>query len=140
MTTLTLILTQRPRDDIIINEDKQQSAMSEVDLQSEVGCFWPKSSQVDFGTSHQLQVDLGSTLRPRDAIIINEEKQQSAMSEVDLKSEVSCFLPKSSQVDLGTSHRLKVDLGSVFYQVWSDWHTKVTPRSKHKLLRTVTIS
>jgi len=29
------------------------------------------------------------TLRPHDAIIINEDKQQSAMSEVDLKSKVS---------------------------------------------------
>jgi|SRR6218665_107420 len=69
------------------------------------------------------------TLRPRDAIIINEDKQQSAMSEVDLKSKVSCFLPKSPQVVLGTSHRLEVDLGSFLYRVGSDWHTKVAPRS-----------
>jgi len=34
------------------------------------------------------------TLRPHDAIIINEAKQRSAVSEVDLKSKVGCFLPK----------------------------------------------
>src|SRR6218665_3516419 len=72
-------------------------------------------------------------LRPHDAIIINEDKQQSAMSEVDLKSKVGWFLPKSPQVVLGTSHRLKVDLGSLLYQVGSDWHTKVTPRSNPDL-------
>src|SRR6218665_1853074 len=69
------------------------------------------------------------TIRPHDAIIINEDKQQSAMSEVDLKSKVGCFLPKSPQVVLGTSRRLEVDLGSLLYQVGSDWHTKVAPRS-----------
>ena len=59
------------------------------------------------------------TLRPYDAIIINEDEQQSAMSEVDLKSEVESqlFLPKSPQVVLGTSRRLEVDLGSLLYQV-----------------------
>jgi len=36
MTTLTLILTLRPHDAIIINEDKQQSVMSEDDLKSKV--------------------------------------------------------------------------------------------------------
>src|SRR6218665_3149846 len=41
MTTLTLILTLRPHDAIIIYEDKQQSAISEVDLKSKVGCFCP---------------------------------------------------------------------------------------------------
>ena len=71
------------------------------------------------------------TLRPYDAIIINEEKQQSAMYEVDLKSKVGCFLPKSPQVVLGTSRRLEVDLGSLLYQVGSDWHTKVAPRSSY---------
>ena len=50
-------------------------------------------------------------------------------SEVDLKSKVGCFLPKSPQVVLGTRRRLKVDLGSLLYQVGSDWHTKVAPRS-----------
>src|SRR6218665_1436337 len=71
------------------------------------------------------------TLRPYDAIIINEDrpKQQRAMSEVDLKSKVGCFLPKSPHVVLGTSRRLEVDLGSLLYQVGSDWHSKVTPRS-----------
>ena len=69
------------------------------------------------------------TLPPHDAIIINQDKQQSAMSEVDLKSKVGCFLPKSPQVVLGTSRRLEVDLGSLLYQVGSDWHTKVAPRS-----------
>src|SRR6218665_2865100 len=70
------------------------------------------------------------TLRHHNAIIINEDKQQHAMSEVDLKSKVGCFLPKSPQVVLGTSRRLEVDLGSLLYQVGSDWHTKVTPRSR----------
>jgi len=60
---------------------------------------------------------LGLTLRPNDAIIIDEDKQQRAMSEVDLKSKVGCFLPKSSQVVLGTSRRLEVDLGSLLYQL-----------------------
>jgi len=46
MTTLTLILTLRPHDAIVINADKQQGAMSEVDLKSKVGCFLPKSPQV----------------------------------------------------------------------------------------------
>ena len=69
------------------------------------------------------------TLRPHDAIIINADKQQSAMSEVDLKSKVGFFLPKSPQVVLGTSRRLEVDLGPLFYQVGSDWCTKVAPRS-----------
>jgi len=47
--------------------------------------------------------------RPHDAIIINEDKQQSELSEVDLKSEVgNCSLPKSPQVVLGTSRRLEV--------------------------------
>ena len=69
------------------------------------------------------------TLIPYDAIIINEDRQQSAMSEVDLKSKVGCSLPKSPQVVLGTSRRLEVDLGSLLYQVGSDWHTKVAPRS-----------
>jgi len=41
MTTLTLILTLRPHDAIIINEDRQKSAMSDVDLKSKVGCFCP---------------------------------------------------------------------------------------------------
>ena len=61
------------------------------------------------------------TVRPHDAIIIglNEDKQQSAMSEVDLKSKFGCFLPKSPQVVLGTSRRLEVDLGSLLYQVAS---------------------
>jgi len=54
------------------------------------------------------------------------------MSEVDLKSKVGCFLPKSPQVVLGTSRRLEVDLGSLLYQVGSDWHTKVAPRSIRK--------
>src|SRR6218665_1310953 len=71
------------------------------------------------------------TIRPHDAIIINEDKQQSAMSEVDLKSKVGCFLLKSPQVVLGTSRRLEVDLGSLLYQVGSDWHIKVTPRSTY---------
>jgi len=62
MTTLTLILTLRPHDAIIINEDKQQSVMSEVDLKSKVGCFFPKSAQVVLGTSRRLKVDLGSLL------------------------------------------------------------------------------
>ena len=55
------------------------------------------------------------------------------MSEVDfdLKSKVGCFLLKSPQIVLGTSRRLEVDLGSVLYQVGSDWHTKVAPRSNH---------
>src|SRR6218665_842443 len=70
------------------------------------------------------------TIRPHDAIIINEDKQQSAMSEVDLKSKVGCFLLKSPQLVLGTSRRLEVDLGSLLYQVGSDWHIKVTPTSK----------
>ena len=69
------------------------------------------------------------TLRSYDAIIINEDKQQSAMLEVDLKSKVGCFLPKSPQGVLGTSRRLVVDLGSLLCQVGSDWHTKVAPRS-----------
>jgi len=46
-----------------------------------------------------------------------------------LKSKVGCFLSKSPQVVLGTSRRLEVDLGSLLYQVGSDWHSKVTPRS-----------
>src|SRR6218665_96370 len=61
---------------------------------------------------------------------MNENKQQT-VSEVDLKSKVGCFLPKSPQVILGTSCRLEVDLGSLLYQVGSDWHTKVAPRSTH---------
>ena len=70
-------------------------------------------------------------LRPHNAIIINEDKQQSAMSEVDFKSKVGCFLPKSPQAVLGTSRQLEVDLGSLLYRVGSDWHTKVhvAPRS-----------
>ena len=71
------------------------------------------------------------TIRPHDPIIINEDKQQSAMPEVDLKSKVGCSLPKSPQVVLGTSRRLEVDLGSLLYQVESDWHTKVAPKSNH---------
>src|SRR6218665_310590 len=51
------------------------------------------------------------------------------MSEVDLKSKVGYFLPKSPQVVLGTSRRLEVDFGSLLYQVGSDWQTKVIPRS-----------
>src|SRR6218665_2906495 len=74
------------------------------------------------------------TLRPHDAIIINEDKQQRAMSEVDLKSKVGSFLPKLPQVVLGTSRRLEVDLGSLLNQVGSDWHTKVPPRSKTNCL------
>ena len=74
------------------------------------------------------------TLRPHIAIIINKDKQESAMSEVDLKSKVGCFLPKSPQVILGTSRRLEVDLGSLLYQVGTDWHTKVTPRSNFMLI------
>src|SRR6218665_3181864 len=70
------------------------------------------------------------TLRPHDVIIINEDKQ-NAMSGVDLKSKVDCFLPKPPQVVLGTSRRLEVDLGSLLYQVGLNWHTKVTPRSTH---------
>ena len=69
------------------------------------------------------------TLRPHDTIIINEDIQQSAMSEVNLKSKVGCFLPKSPQVVSGTSSRLEVDLESLLYQVGSDWHIKVAPRS-----------
>jgi len=61
------------------------------------------------------------TLRPHDPVITNEDKQQSAISEVDLKSKVGCFLPKSSKVVLITSRRLEVDLGSVLYEVGSDW-------------------
>src|SRR6218665_4209244 len=72
------------------------------------------------------------TLRPHGAIIIKEDKQQRAMSEVDLKSKVGCFLPKSPQVVLSTSRRLEVDLGSLLYQVGSDWHTKVAPRSTRR--------
>ena len=53
---VTLILTLRPHDAIIINEDKQKSAMSEVDLKSKVGCFFPKSPQVVLGTSRRLGV------------------------------------------------------------------------------------
>jgi len=49
------------------------------------------------------------------------------MSEVDLKSKVGCFWLKSPQVVLCTSR--EVDLGSLLYQVGSDWHTKVGPRS-----------
>src|SRR6218665_3683075 len=71
------------------------------------------------------------TLRPHDAIIINKDNQQSAMSEVDLKSKVGCFLPKSPQVVLGTSRRLEFDFESLSYQVGSDWHTKVAPRSNN---------
>src|SRR6218665_1135866 len=78
------------------------------------------------------------TRRPHDAIIINEDKQQSAMSEVDLKSKVGCFLPKSPQVVLGTSRRLEGDLGSLLYQVGSDWHTKVTPRATYHLFNLYT--
>ena len=40
------------------------------------------------------------------------------MSEVNLKSKVGCFLPKSLQIVLGTSRRLEVDLGSLLYQLW----------------------
>ena len=74
------------------------------------------------------------TLRPHDAIIIglNEDKQ-SAMSEVDLKLKVGCFLTKSPQVVVGTSHRLEVDLGSLLYKVGSGWYTKVAPRSSRGL-------
>ena len=68
------------------------------------------------------------TLRPHDAITMNEDKQVSC--EVDFKSKVGCFLPKSPKVVLGKSRRLEVDLGSLLYQVGSDWHTKVAPRSK----------
>jgi len=57
------------------------------------------------------------------------------MSQVDLKSKVGCFLPKSSQVVLGTSRRLEVDLGSVLYQVESDWHTKVARRCIGGIMR-----
>jgi len=59
MTTLTLILTLRPHEAIIIKEEKQQSAMSEVDLKSKVGCFLPKPPKVVLGTSRRLEVDLG---------------------------------------------------------------------------------
>src|SRR6218665_3951671 len=61
MTTLILILILRPHDAIIINKDKQQSAMSEVRL-SKVGCFLLKSNQVVLDTSLQLEVDLGSVV------------------------------------------------------------------------------
>jgi len=54
-----------------------------------------------------------------------------------LKSKVGCFLPKSPQVVLGSSRRLEVDLGSLVYQVGSDWNTKVTPRSNHTVLNIV---
>jgi len=77
------------------------------------------------------------TIRLHDAIIINEDNQQSAMSEVDLKSNVGCFFPKSPQVVLGASRRLEVDLGSLLYEVGSDWHTKVTPRSNNSINRSV---
>ena len=64
MTTLTVILTLRPHDAIIADEDKQQSVLSEVDLKSKVGCFLPKSPQVVLGTSRRLEVDLGSLFLP----------------------------------------------------------------------------
>src|SRR6218665_524141 len=38
-------------------------------------------------------------------------------------------MPKSPQVVSGKIRRLEVDVGSLLYQVGSDWHTKVTPRS-----------
>jgi len=61
------------------------------------------------------------------------------MLEVDWKSKVGCLLPSRVKGVLVTSRRLEVDLGSVWYQVRSDWHTKVTPMSRrlHKLNETV---
>ena len=53
MTTLTLMLTLIPHYAIIINEDEHQSAKSEVDLKSKVGCFLSKSPQVILGTSRR---------------------------------------------------------------------------------------
>jgi len=53
-------------------------------------------------------------------------ENKSIMSEVDWKPKVGCFLPR--QV-LDTSRRLQVDLGSLWYQVGLDWHTKVAPKS-----------
>ena len=66
MTTLTLVLTLKPNDAIVINEDKQQNAMSEIDVKSKVGCFLPKSPQAVglLGTSRRLEVDLGVTFVP----------------------------------------------------------------------------
>ena len=52
------------------------------------------------------------------------------MLEVDLKSKVGWFFAKSNQVVLVPSRRLQVDLGSIWDQVGSDWHTKVTPTSR----------
>jgi len=49
-------------------------------------------------------------------------------SEVDWKSKFGFF---PSQVVLDTSRRLEVDLGSLWYQVGSNWHTKVAPTSSH---------
>ena len=59
-----------------------------------------------------------------------ETRLISFMPEVDWKSKVSCFFPKSSQVVLLKSGRLQVDLGSVWNQVGSDLHTKVTLTSE----------
>jgi len=55
------------------------------------------------------------------------------MSEVDWKPKVDCFFAKSSQVVSDISRRLQVDLGSLWCQVGSDWHTKVAPTSSRKV-------
>ena len=58
------------------------------------------------------------------------------MKEVELKCKVGCFLSKSPQVVLGTSRLLLADLGSLLYQVGSNWHTKVSPRSTRRCTNT----
>jgi len=65
MITLTLILTLRPHVAILVNEDKQQSAMSEVDLKSKVDCFLPKSPQLSrFGYKSSTWSRSGATFVP----------------------------------------------------------------------------
>ena len=52
-------------------------------------------------------------------------ENKSIVSEVDWKSKVGYFFPSR----LDTSRRLDVDFGSLWYQVGSHWHTKVSPTS-----------
>ena len=71
--------------------------------------------------------------------LIFENKSIAPKSGLEIKNGRKCtvsfrwlypkrlFLP--SQVVLNTSRRREVDLGSLWYQVGSDWHTKVTPAS-----------
>ena len=57
--------------------------------------------------------------------LVFKNKFMTQKSTGNQKSAVFC------QVVLDTSRRLEVDLGSLWYEVGSVWHTKVTSTSKY---------